>query len=361
MRMYLFICVCILLFLGTFLFVDWIMKLYKDETRRLLPVQLPLSDDENSTPLTNNNCTAEEVHLSLADRVEVYQKTFEANGNQLLLTKEHLVTTIIPPGREEGEEKKHNDASTTAIDIELGDDNTGNNSDTANNDVKEDTADVDYQPDHCSGSTAITNSLCLDHTTTAADKKLIIDGTCKQLMVNGTCIICFEEFKKDDIIVWSEDSNCNHIYHKECMVSYLASNSLRNDQASGSSILNVTNPCPTCRRQNYCIVRNEDVPPSITTTTTTTNQIMAVIDSPLEEHMSSSTTEGSNNNSSTNTVTSTTATATATNNNITMINNNEIVTVSDTSSDTVSMTINTATVPAAVNTEVAVVTGLRHS
>ena len=133
------------------------------------------------------------------------------------------------PGQE-GEEKNNNNESTTAIDIELGDGNNGNNSNNAN-DVKEDDADVNDQPDYCSGSTTITKSLCLDHTT-KADRKL---------MVNGTCIICFEEFKKDDVMVWSEDSNCNHIYHKECMVTYLASNSLRNDTGSGSSILNVTN------------------------------------------------------------------------------------------------------------------------
>jgi peptide subunit release factor 1 (eRF1) len=58
---------------------------------------------------------------------------------------------------------------------------------------------------------------------------------------------------KDDVIVWSQDLKCSHIYHKECMVNYLASNAQR------KSILNVCdNPCPTCR-QNYCTVKDEDL------------------------------------------------------------------------------------------------------
>ena len=45
---------------------------------------------------------------------------------------------------------------------------------------------------------------------------------------DGTCIVCFEKFIKDDIIVWSKDPNCSHIHHKECMVNYLASHAMHN-------------------------------------------------------------------------------------------------------------------------------------
>ena len=74
-------------------------------------------------------------------------------------------------------------------------------------------------------------------------------------MISGTCIVCFEEFVITDVIVWSEDPKCSHVYHKECMVKYLASNAHRKI----NSRLDVNdNPCPACR-QNYCTVKDEDI------------------------------------------------------------------------------------------------------
>merc|ERR1711971_1060702 len=73
-----------------------------------------------------------------------------------------------------------------------------------------------------------TRSLCLDHV-----------GE-KQITTSGTCIICFEEFVKDDVIVWSENETCNHVYHKDCMVNYLASNAERHITTMKLD----DNPCP---------------------------------------------------------------------------------------------------------------------
>ena len=71
-----------------------------------------------------------------------------------------------------------------------------------------------------------------------------------QNMVPGMCIICFDEFITGDVIVWSDNKHCEHFYHKECLVPYLAHNA----QPKTYSTLNVNNnPCPTCR-QNYCTV-----------------------------------------------------------------------------------------------------------
>jgi len=71
-----------------------------------------------------------------------------------------------------------------------------------------------------------------------------------QNMVPGMCIICFDEFITGDVIVWSDNKKCEHFYHKECLVPYLAHNA----QPKTYSTLNVNNnPCPTCR-QKYCTV-----------------------------------------------------------------------------------------------------------
>mmetsp|Transcript_29516 Transcript_29516/g.33490 ORF Transcript_29516/g.33490 Transcript_29516/m.33490 type:complete len:203 (+) Transcript_29516:243-851(+) len=108
----------------------------------------------------------------------------------------------------------------------------------------------------------------LDDTTMTTSLRLDHNQEKQQLGINsGTCIICIEDFVTNDVIVWSEDPSCSHIYHKTCMVQYLSSNAkLTTKQTRLSSnltsipILDVTtNPCPTCRRQKFCSIRDEDI------------------------------------------------------------------------------------------------------
>jgi hypothetical protein len=58
------------------------------------------------------------------------------------------------------------------------------------------------------------------------------------------CAICLDNYQEGETIVWSQDSECSHVYHKECFVDYLARR--RNPALED-------NPCPTCRR-NFCKV-----------------------------------------------------------------------------------------------------------
>ena len=61
----------------------------------------------------------------------------------------------------------------------------------------------------------------------------------------GECIICFEDFKAGDIIVYSK--TCCHVYHKSCMVTYLAI-----QRRSKRQLIEGTPPlCPICR-QCFC-------------------------------------------------------------------------------------------------------------
>jgi hypothetical protein len=62
-------------------------------------------------------------------------------------------------------------------------------------------------------------------------------------VVGGTCVICLEEMKAGETVVWSETSSCRHVYHKECMVSFLAHKAKRQKQRDLGA-----NPCPTCRQ-----------------------------------------------------------------------------------------------------------------
>jgi len=197
----------------------------------------------------NSTTVGSGIRLSLEDRIELYQKTFDSNGNQLTLQNKHIVTKTMKEettSSNNGEAaegvEQHNNRNELFVDIELGDDN-GNGND---NDDSSIYLSFESDRNNCqSNITTSTKSLCLEH-----DKKN------SKNMISGTCVICFEDFLKDEVIVWSKDSSCNHIYHKECMVNYLAQNA----QRKIASPLDITdNPCPTCRRPDYCIVSDDDL------------------------------------------------------------------------------------------------------
>jgi hypothetical protein len=66
----------------------------------------------------------------------------------------------------------------------------------------------------------------------------------KQCVTSGMCAICLEPYEQGETIVWSQDNECQHVYHKDCFLDYL-SNKKNTDLKD--------NPCPTCRR-NFCSV-----------------------------------------------------------------------------------------------------------
>jgi len=338
------------------LFIGWmIWKFYTEQTKQAIchSVSAILRMSTASATTTNTTTTAmNRLQLSLDDRIELYNKTFDTNGNQTILQNRHIVTKTMKDNiiitttsnivkaeeedehnsntiksfidievgdtkhivaktmkdniittttsnifkeeeedkhnsktiksfidieagdnkhiatktmtdniitttsnivKEEEEEDEHNSKSIKSfIDIEEGDSNAGKDD---GNDDKDDADDPSISLSVDSGfdstTTTTTRSLCLDHNKNRQ----------QQQMINGTCIICFEDFVKDDRIVWSYNANCNHVYHQECMAHYLASNAQRTRPRYASETLNVTdNPCPTCRRPNYCgIVRVEDL------------------------------------------------------------------------------------------------------
>lgn len=72
----------------------------------------------------------------------------------------------------------------------------------------------------------------------------------KQYKVEGSCVICFDEFEIGDTIVYSAATpSCHHVYHKECMVEYLTGRKLFKKQLKTKDLLDP--PCPTCR-STFC-------------------------------------------------------------------------------------------------------------
>jgi len=218
-------------------------------------VQTPTSGSPD-----NNNKYKDNLRLSLDDRIELYNKAFDSNGNQLTLKETHFVEE--KKKKEKRNKKNEGEEDKKTSDIELGD---GDNNYPPNYfSVKSDSILKVVGDTMCSrkglvsrnpsyGSTA---SLCID---VKDDTKTELDALVyekKKKTVSGTCVICLVEYMEDDVIVLSEDLSCQHVYHKECMVNYLASSA---QEKIKRPLAVIDNPCPVCRRPDYCTVCDEDV------------------------------------------------------------------------------------------------------
>ena len=239
--------------------------------------------------------------LSVDDCMDLYNKTFDSNGNQLTLQSTHIVTEVIKkkPTTTTVTEIVEDIAPTSTIesssfvDIELGSTDGNNNDDHGvDNDDDDDVVVVvvdvvdDDNDNNCDvddivdiGNSDDMDDIDVDvdddnddfdDTTTTTTTSIQLDHNHEQqqplgFTYNGTCIICLEEFVTNDVIVWSADPSCRHIYHKTCMVQYLASNANNTSTLTrlSSNLIRtldvINNPCPTCRRQKFCSIRDEHI------------------------------------------------------------------------------------------------------
>ncbi|OEU06982.1 hypothetical protein FRACYDRAFT_272276 [Fragilariopsis cylindrus CCMP1102] len=221
------------------------------DNQRLKMVAIRVANEANSEDRTANLLGK----MSLKQRKEVYEQAFLSNGNYITLTDSHLFES-------ENKEIGKNCRSCEFVDIELGDDD-----EIASKSVYlifekqryNDTA-------HCNTDDSACNKQKQQQVVTTNDI---------------SCVICFEDFSVDDIIVWSENNECPHFYHKECMIDYLSlkrrqkevitNTNPREDQSNDHSAdtsrpertiddehitIIEDNPCPTCRR-NFCSITTE--------------------------------------------------------------------------------------------------------
>ena len=56
------------------------------------------------------------------------------------------------------------------------------------------------------------------------------------------CAICLDQFKVNDLVSWSVNGNCDHVYHKDCIVNWLLKH----------------NDCPYCRCSYVTLEEKED-------------------------------------------------------------------------------------------------------
>merc|ERR1712161_82770 len=157
----------------------------------------------------NSNTIKSFIDIEVGDTKHIVAKTMKEN---IIIT----TTSNIVKDDEEEEEDEHNSKTIKSfIDIEEGDSNASKDD---GNDDKDDADDPSISLSVDSG---------FDSTTTTTTRSLRLDynkNRQQQQMINGTCIICFEDFVKDDRIVWSYNANCNHgyqyrfIYSNRCYI-----------------------------------------------------------------------------------------------------------------------------------------------
>lgn len=81
--------------------------------------------------------------------------------------------------------------------------------------------------------------------------------------VSNICAICIDCYQQNDVIVWSNNPNCLHCFHKDCMIDYLAKTKMTAPTISASSrhgcgnnLLPPLPPCPTCR-QTFLVLQDD--------------------------------------------------------------------------------------------------------
>jgi Ring finger domain len=57
------------------------------------------------------------------------------------------------------------------------------------------------------------------------------------MRVPNCCVVCLDDYKAGDIVVWSPNNRCGHAFHRTCVVKYFVKMQTK---------LNGT-PCPCCR------------------------------------------------------------------------------------------------------------------
>jgi hypothetical protein len=193
------------------------------------------------------------AEMNLKDRRKYYNELFEKNKNQIILTSDQIIEMTIvekdiePHGESDDEEP--------SLYLSLG--NIWNSSIIRRNsmlgirDCSKVTDDFNESQDNtdCKSKKQRLSSVIIHTSDDNDDEK----RNKNKKIIQGNCIICFENFQIGETIVYSiETQNSNYVYHKECMVEYLTKQKVYKGGRQQKVNNNDNNPsCPTCR-QTFC-------------------------------------------------------------------------------------------------------------
>jgi len=239
----------------TFTFRSWLAKIDREAIENNAHNYNGNNVNHNENSDDNNENSIQK--LSTQDWIQLYNKTFDSNGNRITLTSEHIVRTS------KEKQGKDDDVYDVFDDIELGGYGNDNNNNNKGNKLNQSSV-------HLSLDTSESDSFRLSFRRLSSfSNSQQSSGNNNKSKISGTCIICFEDFEPGDEVVWAggdcnnnneNNDHCKHVFHQECIAQYLASNSHRRFKNKNEKT--IENPCPTCR-QNFCTVSEDDLAEAI--------------------------------------------------------------------------------------------------
>jgi len=206
------------------------------------------------------------ARMDTKNRMAVYNEAFDRNQNQTVLIESQIVTA---DSNSYSSDKDSNtrDSNTTVSTVENGVFDAIDYNDDTNNDVSVYLALEKVRENRRRRSSLLGTSVPFGNGEVDESHQSSNSGQRKRRnssivhprhntnsnpLVRGNCAICFEDMVTNDQVVWSEKPTCPHVYHKECMVAFLAHR--RAQEITNSNAC----PCPTCR-QDFVTVCCEDV------------------------------------------------------------------------------------------------------
>lgn len=206
------------------------------------------------------------VALGMNDRIRLYLRTFDRNKHFKTLTPQDFLPNHIHCSLDDSDEIESSSEFRCHVETES---QADDEEDPLYLYLPLETSESSHQrsllpPEESNVKDAILkNDAIISCDTSETDSTSTSSETIPLTKIPGTCIICFEKFCAGETVVWSDDTTtCKHVFHEDCMVRYLATNSTNKPgdslvhRAAGGSYNE--NPCPTCR-QPFCTVRHDDL------------------------------------------------------------------------------------------------------
>ena len=190
----------------------------------------------------------EKDEQEVMEYMALFSDAIETNKQQATLLSAQIFK--IDSTKVEGDEMKTEDEdfetlksalssarSNRKLNIPLGGDDSKVSDD--NEEEEDDDSSVISQYKRASGQNT---STCLFH-----PRGHGFDGKTKKT-IGVHCTVCLDDIEPGETMVWSETESCPHIFHKKCVVTFLAYNKKAQLKLPPRRRQEIQNPCPTCRQ-----------------------------------------------------------------------------------------------------------------
>ena len=79
------------------------------------------------------------------------------------------------------------------------------------------------------------------------------DSSSLQTNDSNSCAICLDTFQINEMIAWSGNEKCNHVFHQKCIVDWF---SLSFKKRRNTNAPSISFPCPCCRCEYVTLSSN---------------------------------------------------------------------------------------------------------